>query len=90
MSPTPDDVAAAKRVVWGAWSGETGTQLHPDVVLHGSAPIGPESTGKTRPFPVGTNGAKTPFTVYSPKPRPMAPKPMSAVRTVPADVPSER
>lgn len=40
MSPSPDDIAAAKRVVWGAWSGETGTALHRDVVLHGSAPIG--------------------------------------------------
>ncbi len=40
MSPSIDDVQAAKRLVWGAWSGGTGTALHDDVVLHGSAPIG--------------------------------------------------
>ena len=33
-------IAAAKALVWGAWSGETGTALADDVVAHVSAPVG--------------------------------------------------
>ena len=40
MSPTIDDVIAAKRLVWRAWSGEIATSLHRNVVVHASAPIG--------------------------------------------------
>ncbi|MEO0491928.1 MAG: ester cyclase [Actinomycetota bacterium] len=40
MSPTIDEVTAAKRLVWDAWSGRTETALHRDVVVHASAPIG--------------------------------------------------
>ena len=40
MSPTADDIAAAKRIVWKAWTNEAPAGLHPDMVMHASRPIG--------------------------------------------------